>query len=273
MEAGLTVALSPVQLAAILSDQAISEGETASNRLWGGLKLLGGSLEMVGAAALFLAPEPTLASKAGGAVLAAHGSDTVSAGLWQVFTGRDQRSLTERSATELALRLGADPADAGSIGTAVDIAVPLAVSIGLGAARLASVRFGRVCLAEHEAAAGSRVGGHTIAKHVGKTEAELRARMVAEPRRQLVATFDSLPVAERMIHRCLRANKAAIEEWARSAGPRETRNFFFTAGEAVGSVLVRATNQLQRSGKVRIVLKLEDYNGKLYYILTAFPDL
>jgi hypothetical protein len=101
----------------------------------------------------------------------------------------------------------------------------------------------------------------------------LRARLVAEPRRQLIATFDSLPAAERVIYRGLRANKNAIEAWARSAGPRETRQFFFTSGEAVGSVLVRATNQIQRSSKVRIVLKLEDYNGKLYYILTAFPDL
>jgi hypothetical protein len=132
LEAGLAIALSPVQLAAVLSDQAISDGETTANRLWGGLKLLGGSLEMVGAAALFLAPEPTLASKAGGAALAAHGSDTLSAGLWQVFTGQEQRSLTERGAAELALRLGADAESAGKIGTAVDIAVPLAVSVGLG---------------------------------------------------------------------------------------------------------------------------------------------
>jgi hypothetical protein len=273
LEAGLTIALSPVQLAAILSGQAISASETTSNRLWGGLKLLGGSLEMVGAAALLLAPEPTLASKAGGVALAAHGSDTLSAGLWQVWTGQEQRSLTERGATELALRLGADPATAGNVGTAVDIAVPLAVAAGVGAARLISIRFGRISLAEHEASVGSRVGGHTIAKHVGKTDAELRARLVAEPRRQLVASFDSLPVAERVLYRGLRANRSAIETWARGARPRETREFFFNAEDAVGTVLVRATNQLQRSSKVRIVLKLQDYNGKLYYILTAFPDL
>lgn len=273
MEDVLTVALSPVQLAAILSDQPISEGETAANRLWGGLKLLGGSLEMVGAAALLLAPEPTMASKVGGAALAAHGSDTLSAGLWQVWTGQEQRSLTERGASSLALKLGADPATAGTIGTAVDIAVPFAVSAAVGAARLVSIRFGRISLAEHEALAGSRVGGHTIAKHVGRTEADLRARLVAEPRRQLVSTFDSLPVAESVLYRALRANKSAIEAWARGARPLDKQEFFFTSSEVVGTVLVRATNQLLRARNVRVVLKLQDYNGKLYYILTAFPEV
>jgi hypothetical protein len=57
----------------------------------------------------------------------------------------------------------------------VDIAVPLMVSLGLGAARIAAIRVGRISLVEHEAAAGSRLGRHTILTHVGKTEAELRA--------------------------------------------------------------------------------------------------
>jgi hypothetical protein len=69
MDEDLSVVLSPTQLAAILSGQAITEGETVANRVWGGLKLLGGSLEMVGAAALILAPEPTMATKVGGVAL------------------------------------------------------------------------------------------------------------------------------------------------------------------------------------------------------------
>ncbi len=34
---GVRIVLSPVQLAAILSDKCVSEGETMSNRLWGGV--------------------------------------------------------------------------------------------------------------------------------------------------------------------------------------------------------------------------------------------
>ncbi|MFE8048208.1 hypothetical protein RBA63_15715 [Brenneria goodwinii] len=32
---GIRIALSPAQLAAVLSDKSVSEGETLSNRLWG----------------------------------------------------------------------------------------------------------------------------------------------------------------------------------------------------------------------------------------------
>ena len=84
-----------------------------------------------------------------------------------------------------------------------------------------------------------------------KSEADLRARLVAEPRRQVVSTFDSLPVAERVLYRALRSNKSAIEAWARGARPLEKQEFFFTSGEVAGTVLTRATNQFLRAGAAR----------------------
>lgn len=274
MDPGLTVAISPVQLAAVMSGQSISEGETQTSRIFGGLRLLAGALEMVGAGALLLVPEPTLATKAGGVALAAHGADTTSAGFWQLWTGVPQRSLTEEGAARLARSLGADADTASAIGTGVDIAVPLVVTLGLGAARIAAVRGGRVILAEHEAAQGTRLGGHTILKHVGKTEAELRARLLAQTNMPVASTFTSLEVGEKTLYQGIRANAAAIEQWARFAAPGAKQPFFYTSrGGPVGFGVVRATNQLVQLSKVRFVLKMEQYNGKLYYILTAFPEL
>jgi hypothetical protein len=57
-----------------------------SNRLWGGLQVVGGALEMVGAAALCVVPDPTMASKAGCVMFGVHGSDTAAARLRQVWT-------------------------------------------------------------------------------------------------------------------------------------------------------------------------------------------
>jgi hypothetical protein len=131
VESGLTVVLSPVQLAAAMSGQAISEGETAAKCVFGGLRMLAGTLEMVGARALVLVPEPTLATKAGGVVLAAHGADNTWAGFWQLWTGVPQRSLTEENAAKLDRTLGASPETAETIGTGVNIAVPLVLTLGL----------------------------------------------------------------------------------------------------------------------------------------------
>ena len=69
--------------------------------------------------------------------------------------------------------MGANQAQAERTGIVLDVAVPLVVAGVVGAARVMSIRSGRIALAEHEA-----MGGHTILKHVGKTEAELRARLV-----------------------------------------------------------------------------------------------
>lgn len=164
--------MTPVQLSAILAGENVSPQEALTNRLWGGVKVVGGAVELMGAASLLLVPEPTLLTKAGGIVLGAHGSDTMSTGLRQAWTGRDERTVTEQATAAAAKLLGANDTQARRIGVAVDIAVPMIVATVAGAARIASIRAGRVSLAEHEAA-----GGHTIARHVGQTEAQLRARL------------------------------------------------------------------------------------------------
>jgi hypothetical protein len=158
------------------------------------------------------------------------------------------------------------------VGVAVDLAVPLAVSIGAGAARVAAIRTtGRINLVEHEAAAGSRIGGHTLAKHVGRTEAELHARLASETRIPVASSFTSLDVAERVLYSALRSNRAAIAAWARNAAPNARYVVNFEAGKEIGYGVVRSTGRLEKLTKVRLVLKLQYYNGKPYFILTSFP--
>lgn len=131
----------------------------------------------------------------------------------------DGAYLTQAGSAKLAQTMGADPATANRIGLAVDIGIPLAMSAWLGAARLASVRGGRIRLAEHEAEAGSRLGGHTIARHVGQTEAQLRARLTSAPRLAVVSTFTDLRAAEDAISKVLQLESSAIKTWAQSSNP------------------------------------------------------
>lgn len=41
MDDGIKIVISPVQLAAVLTDSSVTDGETLSNRLYGGLGLVG----------------------------------------------------------------------------------------------------------------------------------------------------------------------------------------------------------------------------------------
>ncbi|WP_242455707.1 hypothetical protein [Pantoea agglomerans] len=94
---GLTFALSPVQMAAIVRRKTVSQGETLSNRLWGGLGIVGGVAEIFGAGVLCIVPEPTMITKAGCVVVGAHSLDTLNASLKQVWTGRKTETATAQN--------------------------------------------------------------------------------------------------------------------------------------------------------------------------------
>ena len=273
-DSGFSVILTPVQLAAVLSGASIEGEVPASNwtRAWGGGKLVFGVLEELGAGALLLTPEPTMATKAGGVVLGLHGADTAQSGARQLWSGHETHTFTSEGTAALAGSLGASRDRAAIIGEGVDCLVPIAVTLGVGLARVAAVRGGRIVLAEHEAAAGSRVGGHTLLKHVGQEDADLLRRLATEPRTRVASSFVDLAEAEGAASAVMRGNKAAIIAWARTAAPGTRKAFDLAApGGAIGRVLARGAAASLPGTVVRVVLKKELLNGKLYYILTAFP--
>lgn len=268
---GVRVVLSPVQLAAVLTGESLSQEATLSNRLWGGLALVGGVLEMTGAAALCVLPEPTMTSKAGCIVFGVHGSDVAGAGLKQIWTGQDTQTLVQQGTAKLAETMKVSPDLADNIGLSLDIAVPIGLSGMVGAVRATSIRMGRINLAMHEAKPYSRIGGHTLLKHVGKTDAELSARLAAEPRRALVSSFTNRHVAEWAISEVMRANATRVAHWARS-NPSGLLQLTKNVGRPVGTVLARGAQKSVPGKTVFVFLKCERYNGMPYYVLTAYLE-
>lgn len=276
MDDGIKVVMSPIQLAAALSDKSVTEGETFSNRLYGGLGLIMGALELAGATALCIAPEPTGLTKAACVVVGAHSMDSINTAADQVLSGKNVRSATYRAAVEMAKQFGADDDTAWKVGLTIDVAVPIAFSLGLGAARVASVRVGKIKLIQHESVTGLKPGGHAILKHVGKTQEELAARlkltenMVRKP--NAISSFSNIDFAEASISKALSVNKEWIRAWAASQ-PRHNLTVTYNTGKVIGYSLFRGSDKLAQATKVKVVLKYEMYNGKPYYILTAFPEV
>ncbi|GAL60263.1 RNase A-like domain-containing protein [Pseudescherichia vulneris] len=276
MDDGIKVVMSPVQLAAALSDKSVTEGETLSNRLYGGLGLIMGTLELAGATALCIAPEPTGLTKAACVIVGAHSMDSINTAADQVLSGKNVRSATYRAAAEMAKQFGADNDTAWKVGLTVDVAVPIAFSLGLGAARVASIRVGRIKLIQHESVTGLKPGGHAILKHVGKTQEELAARlkttenMVRKP--NAISSFSNIDLAEASVSKALSVNKEWIKVWAASQ-PRHNLTVTYNTGRVIGYSLFRGSEKLVQATKVKVVLKYEMYNGKPYYILTAFPEV
>jgi Bacterial CdiA-CT RNAse A domain len=262
---GLEVVLSPLQLAAILENDSIDQGSCLSNRFWGAASVVGGAMELIGAAALFLAPEPTTVTKIAGGVLAVHGADTASAGLTQVVSCQTRTTLTSQAVTAAAKALGADPATASHVALAVEIAVPIAAGF-VGAARAVAIRRGAVSLAAEET-----LGGHTIARHVGRTEAELRLRLAQQPAIPAASTFVTLQEAERVVGAALRSNKAGIKAWAAAASPGQTKAFTYISANVVGRGVVRSTGKLMDMTNVVVVVRKVVARNRVYFVLTAYP--
>ncbi|MEM9765333.1 MAG: RNase A-like domain-containing protein [Pseudomonadota bacterium] len=275
-EEGIEVILTPAQLAAVLEDETLREDGTLGNRLVGVLRIVGCGFGAVGGSAMIVAPEPTMLSKAGGWVLVTASADQCATGARQVWTGRSERSMLDRGASGVARGLGADERTARTIGVAAEIMVPLGAASLANATRASAIVSGRIRLTQHEAVSAARgaPGGHTIARHVGRTEAQMRARIAAtaSARRppDYISSFSSLANAERFVSRAVRMKQAEIMAWAQS-GSRAAFVRTVPMNRVTGTGIERATGSLVEMRSIRFVLRKETYNGMPYYILTSFP--
>ncbi|CAX56819.1 RNase A-like domain-containing protein [Erwinia pyrifoliae] len=274
-EYGIKLALSPVQMAAVLSDKSISEGETLSNRLFGGLGLAGGVVEMFGAGVMCVVPEPSMLTKAGCVFVGTHSLDTIQASVRQIWSGRQTNTDTYNSAVALAESLGADKSTAMNVGMTVDLAIPMGFASAVGAVRVAAIRSGRISLAKHESLSGRTPGGHTLERHIGKTPDDLKARLASNSDMRAASSFRTTREAEQLISKVLRDNKNQIEMWVKHTHPgvpaRMRLNRAFS--HQTGIMIKRGSQEVKACYGVRVVLDFKQWNGKPYFILTAFPDI
>ena len=91
---GIDIVLTPLQLAAVLQGESIDKPSHLSAAFWGAASVVAGAAELVGAAALLLAPEPTMMTKLAGGALAFHGSDEISTGIVQITSGTTRSTVT-----------------------------------------------------------------------------------------------------------------------------------------------------------------------------------
>ncbi|WP_350307730.1 RNase A-like domain-containing protein, partial [Photorhabdus viridis] len=132
-----------------------------------------------------------------------------------------------------------------------------------------SVRVGRIKLIEHESETGLKPGGHTLAKHVGLSEQELRERLTDVSR---ASSFYNQDVAEQVISKALKANKIHLENWAKYSLPEGMyAPIEYVSKTPIGFGVTKGSKNIKELYTVRIVLNYSEYNGKPFYILTAYP--
>ncbi|WP_157367925.1 SpvB/TcaC N-terminal domain-containing protein [Alloactinosynnema sp. L-07] len=159
-------------------------GASTWNRVMGGLKAVGGVLEMAAGAAGGAATSWTGVGAVAGAVVVVHGADVTSAGLRQLWTGEETSSLTSQGLQAAGMsRRNAEIVDTtitvvGSLGTTALAQAPRVAAQATGAA----VRHSSAALGANLVRAGTAQPAQTAAHHIvaGGAGAAAPARAVLQ---------------------------------------------------------------------------------------------
>jgi Bacterial CdiA-CT RNAse A domain len=113
-------------------------------------------------------------------------------------------------------------------------------------------------------------GGHTLKKHVGRTDEELRERLRRERNISAASTWTDRETAEVTVAETLRAERGRIENWMRRGYPRANLALHYDAGRPIGRSLRRGDDQTVTCTSAVVVLRADGPDR--YFVLTAYPE-
>lgn len=121
-------------------------------------------------------------------------------------------------------------------------------------------------------AAAERLGGHTLARHVGRTDDDLRERLRREPSIAAASTYPDRQTAERVVAAALERFSGRIAGWSAPGGPRPNLALDYRgeAGKSVGRSLRRGDTRVRSCPDAIVVLRW--HPDVRYYVLTSYPE-
>lgn len=122
----------------------------------------------------------------------------------------------------------------------------------------------------HDLSRDEEHGGHTLARHVGRSDEELRDRLQRERDISAASTWTNRQIAEETVAAALRTEQRRIEQWEQRSFPRANLALHFDAGRSVGRSLRRGETQTTPCTNAVIVLKADGTES--FYVLTTYPE-
>ena len=113
-------------------------------------------------------------------------------------------------------------------------------------------------------------GGHTLARHVGRTDEELRERLARERNISAASTWTDRATAEAVVAEALAAERSRVDSWMRRGFPRTNLALHYDAGRAIGRSLRRGDSHTEDCTRAVIVLRAE--GPESFYVLTTYPE-
>lgn len=130
----------------------------------------------------------------------------------------------------------------------------------------------------HDLEEDERRGGHTLARHVGRTDAQLRERLVSEPDISSASTYTTRALAERTVARTLRENAGRVQAWLSRGGSRSNLALDYRGprSEIIGRNIRRGRGRDRDRDRdpvecTNAIVVLRSA-GRDYYVLTSYPE-
>ncbi|MFN8094258.1 MAG: RNase A-like domain-containing protein [Vicinamibacteria bacterium] len=140
------------------------------------------------------------------------------------------------------------------------------------AAGVAGAGPGHAAVARRDLGRDESRGGHTLARHVGRTDDELRARLRRETRIAAASTFEDRATAEEVVAATLGAERDRVREWSRREPPRPNLALDYRGGRPIGRSLRRGRSRVELCRDAVVVLKWRSGDPD-FFVLTAYPEV
>lgn len=125
--------------------------------------------------------------------------------------------------------------------------------------------------ARHDLSQDENAGGHTLRKHVGRTDAELRERLQHEREISAASTWNDRESAEAAVGAAIAEQNNKISRWLeRDSHPNLVLDYDGDPAHPFGRTLRRGEDRVQPCAQAVIVLKWDPPNT--YHVLTAYPE-
>lgn len=110
--------------------------------------------------------------------------------------------------------------------------------------------------------------GHTIQRHVGKSDSFLLSRLKDTPGLKSASTFYNQDVAESTISTALNQNKSQIDNWLRT-GEKSSLELNYSGNKNIGRVAEKSTMKISNGKNATVILQRE---GSSYYVKTSYVN-
>ena len=124
----------------------------------------------------------------------------------------------------------------------------------------------------HDLSQDEEAGGHTLRRHVGRSDDELRERLDREPNIAAASTFTDRDTAEHVVGLVLEQNRDKISRWLSrpNSHPNLVLDYSGDPSQPIGRTLRRSETRPQPCSHAVVILKWNGSNE--YYVVTSYPE-